>query len=206
VNVLQAILDEQDIRRGIGCHLNNWEKRLLSKIERAFDMVPCAQPNCGASYMWDDIQGHFFTCVSCGNSTCVDCQTLIHPGRTCAENRAIKGDDCAALGSDVQCCPTCKAPAVKDGNDCDRIICTECKSAFCAQCSAPYDGEYGIRRTDNSTHQPSCRNYRDPEEGRQPFYLLRQAAETKSKRRQKSESPPPTQKFMWTVVSDDSIR
>ena len=204
---LQEVLTEEDIRHGIGEQRDNWEKTLPSKIHRAFDMVPCAAPDCGQQFMKEDIGDlSCFTCPSCSQTTCVECNTLVHPGRTCAENQAIKGT-AAELGSDVQKCPKCKVQAVKDGDDCDRLNCLMCASAFCAKCSAPYDGKFGLRQTDNSAHEPACSNYREPEPGARPVHERRREEE-KSKSRRKSESPPPTSKsveVLWTMIAPDDV-
>jgi hypothetical protein len=206
----QVVLTEEEIRRSIGDQKSNWEKRLSAGIQSSFDMVQCATPNCCGSYFKEDMRDRVsFLCVYCEQSTCVECLTLVHPGRTCSENMAVLqiSDD---LGSDVQKCPKCRAPAVKDGEgDCDRLICTQCKppTPFCAKCSAPYDGEFGIRKTDNSAHEPSCKHYSTPEEGKPPAYSLRRAAEASAKSRRQSSSPPrPSQVVVWSIITADDSR
>ncbi len=149
-----------------------------------------------------------FLCQECHQSTCVECQTLVHPGRTCVENQAI-GHITDDLGTAAPC-PKCKAPGMKeDEADCDRLICTQCRppTPYCAICSAPYDGDFGIRKTDNSAHEPTCKNYRDPETGKPPAHTLRRAAEEKAKSKGKSTSPPPpTKAVVWTVIYPDDIK
>ena len=196
----QAILHEQEIRHCIGEQRSNWEKRLSSKIQTSFDMIPCAFPNCGASYFREDIGDSVsFTCRECRQSTCVACQTLVHPGRTCTENMTMKDED---LGLGVQRCPSCRSRAVKEGDECDRVLCLQCHAAFCAKCSAPYDGPFGLRQTDNSAHEPTCSNYFEPEKGKPPVYTLRRASQHKSNA--KSESPPPSMRtVLWTVIAED---
>lgn len=206
----QVVLTEEEIRRSIGEQKSNWEKRLSARIQSSFDMVHCATPGCDGSYMKEDIQDRVsFLCHFCNQSTCVECNTLVHPGRTCSENMAVSqiSDD---LGSDVQKCPKCRAPAVKDGEgDCDRLICTQCKppTPFCAKCSAPYDGEFGIRKTDNSAHEPTCKHYSTPEEGKPPAYTLRRAAEASAKsKRQGASPPPPSKTFVWSMITADDSK
>jgi hypothetical protein len=111
----------------------------------------------------------------------------------------MKDDD---LGLGVQICPSCRFRAVKDGDDCDRLWCTQCNAAFCAKCSAPYDGPFGLRQTDNSAHEPTCSNYFEPEKGNHPVYTLRRAAQDKSKTKSQSP-PPPVQTVLWTVIAED---
>ncbi len=170
------------------------------------DMVNCASVNCGNAYMMEDIGDcAFFHCAECKQSTCVECRTLVHPGRTCEENKAVAGDADADLGSGVQKCPNplCGARALKreDGADCDRLICLQCGEAFCANCSVPYDGLFGLRQTDNSAHERSCCHYRDPEQGKQPVHVLRKA---EAKPKSKSRSPPPRAGIvLWTAIADD---
>ena len=146
-----------------------------------------------------------FLCDFCSQSTCVECHTLIHPGRTRSENMAD------VLGSDViSRCPKCRAPHVKDHEDGDdRIVCTQCRppTLYCAKCSAPYDGEFGIRKTDSSAHGPNCKHYRTPLEGKAPVYYLRMAAEASAKSRRQGSSPPrPSQVVVWSIITADDSR
>jgi hypothetical protein len=201
----QAILDEGETRQAIREQRDHWEKRLASKIQSQHSMIICAFPNCGNGYMPEDIGDRTsIFCDACKQSTCVACQTLVHPGRTCAENMAIKGDSAAELGSGVQRCPNpkCRALAVKkDEAACDRLTCSQCSEDFCANCSVPYNGIHGLRLTDNSAHEPTCPHYFPPETGKQPVYALRKAAEAKSKSKSKSQSPPPPSHILWTAIS-----
>jgi hypothetical protein len=209
-HALKVALDEREIRQTIGKQRSNWEKRLVARFQASFDMVQCANPSCDGRYMKVDIGDcASFCCVECNQSTCVECNTIVHPGRTCEENMAIRHTD-DDLGSDTQKCPKCKAPVVKDGEgDCDRVICTQCLPSipFCAKCAAPYDGQFGLRQTDNSAHEPFCKHYREPETGKPPVYTLRKDAESKTKSKKKSDSPPPpSTRFLWTMITQDDVR
>ena len=86
----QVVLTEDEIRRSIGDQKSNWEIRLSAGIQSSFDMVRCATPNCCGFYFPDEIRDRVsFLCVYCEQSTCVECLTLVHPGRTCSENMAV---------------------------------------------------------------------------------------------------------------------
>ena len=200
----QVILDEEDIRHGICEQRGNWEKQQRSKIQITFNMIPCAAPDCGEGFFREDIGDRTtFTCQSCKQSTCIECNTLVHPGRSCEENQAIICDAAAELGSDVKKCPQCGAKTCKGDDACDKLTCTMCSGSFCAKCSAPYFGKFGLRQTDNSAHEPTCSHYSDPDPGCTPIHVLRKAEEEKSKLRHKSESPPPPLKtFFWTIITD----
>ena len=41
----------------------------------------------------------------------------------------------------IKCCPQCKAPVMKDGEDCNKIHCSNCETNFCWLCGRKIDSE-----------------------------------------------------------------
>jgi hypothetical protein len=55
-------------------------------------------------------------------------------------------------------CPQC-GQGIEKNDGCDHMTCKKpmgCGFEFCWRCSAPYNGDRGIRAVGNSAHQESC--------------------------------------------------
>ena len=83
-------------------------------------------------------------CPSCSTSICSTCNTKVHPGRTCPEQRTCIGsnehdrlDSIWASRNGAKECPSCHVWIQKTAG-CNRMHCRLCKAHICWICLAKY--------------------------------------------------------------------
>lgn len=106
--------------------------RSLKELVASEKFQECANRFCEFGQICDPGECQYIECDYCTSQTCIDCDTLWHPGQSCEERRptltgkAAKDAESAEsqryIDANCRQCPKCKAWGSKT-EGCDRIIC-----------------------------------------------------------------------------------
>mmetsp|Transcript_76331 Transcript_76331/g.220571 ORF Transcript_76331/g.220571 Transcript_76331/m.220571 type:complete len:224 (+) Transcript_76331:196-867(+) len=156
---------------------------LLASLRATHRLQTCPEPSCGASVYLEEIVAEQLTskrlqrgreepglgstvrCPACSNNFCLICGQHSHPRFTCEQarrgraRRQPESSDTADYESLEGLCvkpwPRCREGICKaNEDDCDHMVCRNCKKEFCWQCFA--DREV-ISAHGNHFHERHCK-------------------------------------------------
>ncbi|KAK4954286.1 hypothetical protein LTR10_007716 [Elasticomyces elasticus] len=144
------------------------DKLNLAFIKQCPEYRECPSAGCSYGYILSKDEGNIFNCQLCELMYCVDCEILMHSGRTCieyqdeeAQKQREEAEETANTNwkeVNTKPCPECHV-LIEKSTGCEHMTCFSCKFQFCWMCFAPYLGPEGIFRVGNHAHRNSCAFY-----------------------------------------------
>jgi len=159
---------------------HEFEKYLLVSLRVTKRYKTCPRPECGAPVYVEEkalaaaAAGKSFQpglntavrCPECRKSFCMVCSQPAHPRYTCeqARRRAAKRgqgqcqvQEILSDGLEIKACPRCGVSICKATNDdCDHMVCQECKKEFCWIC---FEDRDVVLAHGCHYHAPSCKHH-----------------------------------------------
>jgi len=161
----------------------DFERYLLSTLRATQRLQTCPAPGCGATVYLEEALAEQLAekrkqrgrdepgletavrCPACSKHLCLVCGQRAHPKYTCEKARqgrlARQPEASAAAavvsvdGMVIKRCPRCTVSIMKaNDDDCDHMICTNCRKEFCWQCFADREVIY---EHGNHYHKRSCK-------------------------------------------------